>query len=32
LFGNDLLVNGGKIPLILGAFIGYLKHRKPPIQ
>jgi hypothetical protein len=32
LFGNDFLVSGSKIPLILGAFIRYLKHRKPAIQ
>jgi hypothetical protein len=32
LFGNDFLVNRGKIPFILRAFIRYLKRRKPPIQ
>ena len=32
LFRNNLLVNSGKIPLILRAFIGYLKDCKPPIQ
>ncbi len=31
LFGDDSLVSGRKIILILGAFIGYLKHRKPSI-
>ena len=31
-FGNDSLVSSREIILILGAFVGYLKCRKPPIQ
>jgi hypothetical protein len=32
LFGYDFLVNSGKIPFVLRAFVRYLKGRKPPIQ
>ena len=31
-FGNDSLISSGEIILILGAFVGYLKCRKPSIQ